>query len=64
MIRSSVIQQAPHPLRPLSLLRVLMCVDMIFNRSDYYYFLLIKQTGTPYTICGSAVCKVYVSAYL
>lgn len=63
MNRSSVVGQAPDPLRSLSLLRVLMYVTMIFT-SLIIMILFFKQTGKPYTICDSAVCKMYVSAYL
>lgn len=34
-----------------------------FYQSDYYDF-FFKLTGKPYMICDSAVCKMYVSAYL
>lgn len=38
-----------------------MYVTMIFTGLIFFFF---KQTVNPYMICDSAVCKIYVSAYL
>lgn len=60
----SVFGQAPDPLRSLSLLCVLMYVIMIFTGQIVLGFFFLKQTGKPYMICDSAVCKMYVSSQL